>query len=132
MNRALVQIFRKTMFGFLITGSAILVNAQATSDVPSWAVSKDVQKVSNKSLFDDTELRDSHIRAIVVSPSWNTSKGVNTIGRRSADVGIGNVASTGIPDIAISKGVQRIRQKGLKTEKKDDVFKTGEEITRND
>lgn len=132
MGRALVQLFRKTMFGFLITGSAILVNAQATSDVPAWAVSKDVQKVSNKSLFEDTALRDSHIRAVVVSPSWNTSKGVNIIGRRSTDVGIGNVASTGIPDIAISKGVQRIRQKDLKPERKDNSFKKGEEITRND
>ena len=32
---------------------------------------------------------------------------MNTIGRRSTDIGIGNVASNGIPDL----GVQRIQQK---------------------
>jgi hypothetical protein len=130
MKNRFSQITRKFGFGVVLVAGSLLANAQTQSDEPSWAVSKDVQKVSNKALFNDQELRDSHIRAVVISPTWNT-KGVHSVGQ-SSDIGKGNVASTGIPDIAIGKGVQKIsRPKKESQKEQDNMFKTNEEITRN-
>ncbi len=113
----------------ILLGSAIFVNAQSSTET-AWPVSKDVQRVANKKLFEDRELSGSHIHAVVLSPTWNISKGVNSIGR-TADVGQGNVRSTGIPDIAISKGVQRIQKKKSASPQLEPVFKREQEITRN-
>lgn len=130
MRNRFTQITRKISFGMVLAAGSLIVNAQTTTDEPSWGVSKDVQKVSNKALFNDQELRDSHIRAVVISPTWNT-KGVHSVGQ-SGDIGKGNVASTGIPDIAIGKGVQKIRKpKTQATEEQENIFNTKEEITRN-
>ena len=118
----------KTLAAFSLMGFAIMANGQSVEQ-PAWSVSKDVQKVANKQLFEDESLKASHINAVVMSPTWNVSKGVHQIGK-SSDVGKGNVVSTGVPDWVISKGVQRIQRKKADSQKKQEIFKREDEITR--
>ncbi|MEJ1238781.1 hypothetical protein WBG78_11660 [Chryseolinea sp. T2] len=108
----------------ILTGSILAIlflgvgvaNAQ-TADQTVWSSTKGVQKVSNKQLFEDSSIKGSHIHAIVLSPSWNISKGVASINRAEA-VGQANIAG-GSSDWQISKGVQKIqRQKSTTPEKK--------------
>jgi hypothetical protein len=97
------------VMGLFLTASTF-AQAQSGNSEPAWTTSKDVQKVANKQLFNDENLKQSHIRAKVISPTWNISKGVH---RRKGDgaVADGNVASKGYPTWVISKGVQRIGRK---------------------
>ncbi|MEO5976449.1 MAG: hypothetical protein ABIS36_16450 [Chryseolinea sp.] len=91
-----------------IMGCAGFANGQST-DVPAWSTSKDVQKISNKQLFEDENLKASHINAVVLNPTWNQSKGVQRVGQNS-DVGKSNVtAAPGAQHWTISKGVQQIQ-----------------------
>ena len=98
--------------GLLVAGiltAFTFAQAQSGNTSPSWTTSKDVQKVANKQLFNDENLRKSHIRASSVSPTWNISKGIH---RKKGDDkrAKGNVASE-YPTWVISKGVQQIGRK---------------------
>ena len=110
--------------GSILTGSVLAIlflvvgvsNAQ-TADQTVWSSTKGVQKVSNKQLFEDSSIKGSHIHAVVLSPSWNISKGVASINRSEA-VGQANIVG-GSSDWQISKGVQKIqRPKAKSSEKK--------------
>lgn len=108
-------------------GVAVAANAQ-TADQTVWSSTKGVQKVANKQLFEDEGIKGSHIHAIVLSPTWNISKGVASL-NRSSDIAQANVVG-GSSDWQISKGVQHIqRKKPASTEK--NYFKSGDEISRN-
>ena len=99
-----------TTSGLLVAGLFLtaITFAQAQSSA-AWTTSKGVQKVANKQLFQDENLRKSHIRASSVSPTWNISKGVH---RKKGDdkLAKGNVTSE-YPTWVISKGVQQIGRK---------------------
>lgn len=100
---------RIAVLGLFLTG-AFFANAQSNIENRAWIVSKDVQRVANKSMFQDENLRSSHIYALQVSPTWVISKGVHrTASDQVPDKG--NIKSKGIPVWTISKGVQRIGRK---------------------
>jgi hypothetical protein len=108
-------------------GVAVAANAQ-TADQSVWASTKGVQKVANKQLFEDESIRGSHIHAIVLSPTWNISKGVASV-NRTEDVAQANVTG-GSSDWQISKGVHKIqRKKSVSTEK--NYFNSKDPISRN-
>jgi len=94
----------------LFLSAFTFAQAQSGNPIPAWTTSKDVQKVANKQLFNDENLRQSHIQASSISPTWNISKGIH---RKKGDDGIaqGNIVSKGYPTWVISKGVQRIGRK---------------------
>jgi hypothetical protein len=102
-----LKVVAVTMSSFLTAFT--FAQAQTGGPNPAWTTSKDVQKVANKQLFNDENLRKSHIRVSSVSPTWNISKGIH---RRKGDdkTAKGNVASE-YPTWIISKGVQRIGRK---------------------
>jgi hypothetical protein len=89
--------------------------AQSGTTEPAWTTSKDVQKVANKQLFNDGNLRKSHIQVSSLSPTWNISKGIH---RKKSDEAVanGNITSKGYPTWVISKGVQRIFIDQLKSD----------------
>lgn len=108
-------------------GVAVAANAQ-TADQTVWSSTKGVQKVANKQLFEDEGIKGSHIHAIVLSPTWNISKGVASL-NRSSDIAQANVVG-GSSDWQISKGVQHIQRKKSASAEKN-YFKSGDEMTRN-
>lgn len=91
---------------FLVCG--LLANAQNQT----WQTSKDVQKVANKDMFADEDLKKSHVNAESLgTPTWVFSKGVSSVSNKnvaSSEIGQGNIASTGYPTWTISKGVARM------------------------
>jgi len=91
-----------------------------------WASTKGVQKVANKQLFEDSSIKGSHIHAVVLSPTWNISKGVASI-NRTESVGQANI-SGGSSDWQISKGVQKIQRKKAADPDKN-YFRSGDEIS---
>ena len=126
MSKGIMRI----LSGVSLIGCAVLANGQS-KDTPAWSTSKDVQKISNKQLFEDETLKASHINAVVLSPTWNQSKGVQNVGKTS-DVGKSNLASaSGAQDWTISKGVQQIQRRNTVKDTKQPNFKREEEITRN-
>ena len=96
---SLLALFMTTLF---------FANGQS-KESPAWLVSKDVQRYANKSLFEDQNLRRSHIQAKSTAANWTISKGVHS--SKSVQTVKGNVKSEGIPAWTISKGVQQIGRK---------------------
>ncbi len=99
---------RVTLFVLFLMGT-ILVNAQSSNTDPSWIVSKDVQKVSNKKNFENDAKRGSTLQAKSISQLWVVSKGVNQPTSARAD-SKNNVPSNGIPSWTISKGVHQMKK----------------------
>jgi hypothetical protein len=93
----------------LLIGGVTAAEAQSGKDIPAWIISKKVQRVANKQVFDNSDLRRSHIAANTTRPTWFISKPVH----RSKDTTVrkGNVKSTGTPAWTISKPVHRNRMK---------------------
>lgn len=95
--------------GFLAMGllftTFMAAQAQSNETTPAWTTSKDVQKVANKRLFNDENLRKSHIQISSASPTLNVSKDVH---RKEGDEvqAKGNVVSA-YPNWIISKGVHQ-------------------------
>jgi hypothetical protein len=119
--------FRKVVAAIFFVGVAVAANAQ-TAPETVWASTKGVQKVANKQLFEDQRIKGSHIHAIVLSPTWNISKGVANINRTS-DVAQANIVG-GSSDWQISKGVQQIQRKKATSSEKN-YFRTNGQISRN-
>jgi hypothetical protein len=110
MGKRISETARKIgVLGLFLTG-AFFANAQSNIDNPAWIVSKDVQRLANKKMFQDENIRSSHIYAVQVSPTWMISKGVHRTASDQVSAK-GNVKSKGIPLWTISKGVQRIGRK---------------------
>ena len=103
-----------------------VANAQ-TADQTVWASTKGVQKVANKQLFEDNSIKGSHIHAIVLSPTWNISKGVAAINREEA-VGQANIRG-GSSDWQISKGVQKIQRNKKSASNEQKYFRSSDEIS---
>lgn len=94
-------------FGILFVMGSLLVHAQQGN--PIWTTSKDVQKIANKSLFSDQNLKNSHINAVSLGyPEVALSKGVTKINYRgkAQEKQGGNVVSKGYPMWTVSKAVQ--------------------------
>ena len=117
----------KVVAAMFFVGFAVAAQAQ-TADETVWSSTKGVQKVANKQLFEDQGIKGSHIHAIVLSPTWNISKGVANV-NRSADIAQANIVG-GSSDWQISKGVQQIQRKKTASPEKSH-FKTGDQISRN-
>jgi hypothetical protein len=128
MKTNMNHLSTKVIAGMLLIGCGLLISGQSFAQAPAWTVSKGVQKVSNKQMFEDKELTKSHIHALVLNETWMISKSVHSMGRDNV-VGLGNIRSTGTSDWAISKGVHQIKTNKPVMENKD-LFKTGPEITR--
>ncbi len=93
---------------FFVIASAIVANAQTNKDLPpAWTTSKDVQRIANKRLFTDARLRQSHIKAKSIAPTWMISKRVGKPARKEK-LAENNLKSSGTPSWIISKGVQRM------------------------
>lgn len=103
-----MSIIPKFVAAMIFAGVAVTANAQ-TAEQTVWSSTKEVQKIANKQLFEDDGIRGSHIHAIVVSPTWNISKGVAAI-NKTADTNRANIVG-GSSDWQISKGVQKIQRK---------------------
>ena len=100
---------KSALFLALLIAGGTTVSAQSGNDVPAWIVSKKVQLVANKQVFDNSDLRRSHITANATRPSWFVSKPVHR--REGTAARKDNVKSTGIPAWTISKAVHRNRRK---------------------
>ncbi|MDH4090794.1 MAG: hypothetical protein OEV74_17155 [Cyclobacteriaceae bacterium] len=109
MRNFTVGISTTTVFFiFFFMASAVVVNAQTKSDLPpAWRTSKDVQRIANKRLFTDARLRQSHIKAKSIAPTWMISKRVGQPARKEK-LAENNLKSSGTPSWIISKGVQRL------------------------
>ncbi|MGC3947310.1 MAG: hypothetical protein QM762_22810 [Chryseolinea sp.] len=119
---------KRSILAGIVATLSLGVGAAYAQTAPEsvWSSTKEVQKVSNKQLFEDASIKGSHIHAVVLSPTWNISKGVASINRTEA-VGQANIAG-GSSDWQISKGVQKIqRKKSSDTEKK--YFRSSDEIS---
>lgn len=93
------------MTAVVVLMTAGVAAAQTESTTPSWIVSKPVNKIANKKLFEDHQLRASH--ALVTSaahPNRASTKAVHRTGQPKAE---GNIPSKGYPVWTISKGVHR-------------------------
>lgn len=100
--------------GLVLTFALCAFMAQAQSGKPAWTTSKDVQKVANKSLFNDQNLRESHINAESAGfPAVTLSKGIAGISNpdQVQTEQKGNVVSKGYPMWTVSKGVNRYSTK---------------------
>lgn len=90
---------------FTVALTAGVASAQTHAPSPAWMVSKPVNRIANKQLFENHRLQASHIRAeSIARPNKVSAKAVHRIPRASAE---GNVVSTGYPVWTISKGVHR-------------------------
>jgi len=97
------NLLRETILVFLFMVCAVVVKAQSGNDVVAWSTSKDVQKVANKALFQDENLKKSHIKVVSVgTPSMAVSKGIYKTNKKA------NMVSKGIPSVAVSKQVALI------------------------
>lgn len=99
------KLRRETVLVFLFTIWAFSSNAQTKKDGAVWSTSKDVQRVANKALFQDENLRKSHIHVISEgTPSMAVSKGIYKTNKKAK----ANMVSKGIPKMAVSKQVALI------------------------
>lgn len=90
---------------FMVALTAGVASAQTHTTSPAWMVSKPVNEIANKQLFENHRLHASHIRAeSIAHPNSVSAKAVHRIPKASAE---GNVASKGYPAWTISKGVHR-------------------------
>jgi hypothetical protein len=96
--------------GLVVVLTCIAFFAQAQTGTPVWTTSKDVQKVANKSLFSDQNLKASHINAVSAGyPAVTLSKGIVKVTNANLvqDGVKGNVVSKGYPMWTVSKGVHK-------------------------
>ena len=107
MRNRINEVSKKAGLLGLFLASVLFVNAQSNTENPAWTVSKDVQRVANKKMFEDKELRATHIQVKPISPTWMISKGVHRTSQNEVATS-GNIKSKGTPAWTISKGVQRI------------------------
>ena len=121
------NMLTKVVAAMFFVGVTVTASAQ-TAEQTVWASTKGVQKIANKQLFEDGSIKGSHIHAIVLSPTWNISKGVASI-NRTQDVAQANI-SGGSSDWQISKGVQKVQRKKSTTIEKN-YFKSKDQISRN-
>lgn len=85
--------------------TAGVASAQTNDTAPAWSVSKPVNKIANKKLFDDHRLRASHITVSTIAhPNQASTKAVHRTSKTGDE---GNVISRGYPTWTISKAVHR-------------------------
>jgi len=96
--------------GLVMLLGCMTVFAQAQTGNPVWTTSKDVQKVANKSLFSDQNLKASHINAESAGfPAVTLSKEITKVNSANQiqNERKGNVVSKGYPMWTVSKGVHK-------------------------
>jgi len=108
---------KKIFAGLILAAFGMLFSSDLAAQTP-W-LSKDVQKIANKKQLEKDKQSNSNIQAVSMDQSWVLTKGITTIGRTETQ-SVGNIESTDIPQVAISKGVHQNRsKKELKEEKED-------------
>jgi hypothetical protein len=117
---------KKIFAGLILAGFGLFFSADLLAQTP-W-LSKDVQKVANKKQLEKEKQSNTNIQAVSTENVWVLSKGISAVGRTETQYA-GNVQSTGIPQIAISKGVHQTKpKKAVKEERGDDQVRPA--ITR--
>ena len=108
---------KKTFAGLILAGFGLLISSDLLAQTP-W-LSKDVQKVANKKELEKQKRSNTNIQAVSLENAWVLSKGISAIGKTETQYA-GNIQSTGVPQIAISKGVHQIKpKKAVKVEQED-------------
>lgn len=95
----------------MLLAATMFVNAQ--NEKPGWVVSKDVQKVANKTQYESVDKQKSMLQPVsVFTPSFVISKRMQTVGKATDSPAYtkGNVPMRGTPKWVVSKGVNRINQ----------------------
>ena len=93
------------MMAVVVLMTAGVAAAQTQSTTPSWIVSKPVNKIANKKLFEDHRLGASHIMVTTTAhPNRVSAKAVHRTAQPRAE---GNIPSKGYPTWTISKGIHR-------------------------
>jgi hypothetical protein len=111
---------KKVFAGLILAGFGLLFNADLLAQTP-W-LSKDVQKVVNKDQLEKEEHSNTNIQAVSTDYGWVLSKGISSVGNTQTQYAgsAGNIQSTGIPRIAISKGVHQLKPKKEVKEERED------------
>jgi len=93
-------------FSFISIG----VNGQSSKAIPERYLSKDVQRINNKTYFE--RLNESHLTIKSLGyPNWIISKGAPRIGSPNEKVAAsGNIVSMGYPYWTISKGIGQVKK----------------------
>ena len=93
------------MMVVMVLMTAGVAAAQTQSNTPSWIVSKPVNKIANKKLFEDHRLSASHIMvATTAHPNRVSAKAVHRTAQPRHE---GNIPSKGYPMWTVSKKVHR-------------------------
>jgi hypothetical protein len=93
-------------FSFISIG----VNGQNSKARPEWYLSKDVQRISNRTYFERLSESQLTIKSLGY-PNWIVSKAVARIGSPNERVSAsGNIVSMGYPYWTISKGIDQVRK----------------------
>jgi hypothetical protein len=111
---------RSTLFASVIVASFLVIAGQDANAQSSWSTSKDVNRVANKSLFNDAELASTHLTASSsTQPSVVSQKGVSKVSLNATEDGVatGNVVSSGTPAWVNTKGVNQVSARPAKVKK---------------
>ena len=111
-------MIKKVFSVLLLSGFCLFLNTDLLAQTP-W-LSKDVQKVANKKQLEKEERSNSNIQAVSQDQTWVVSKGISTVGRTETE-SEGNIQSTGIPQVAISKGVHQVKPKKVLIEEQEEI-----------
>lgn len=98
--KPLDKITSITIFALL----PFFVNAQRTTQLPGWYISKDVQQFSNDASLKRLDESELTIKSLE-SPHWVISKDVQKLGHPAISPQAGNVVSKGYPMWTIAKAV---------------------------
>jgi hypothetical protein len=108
---------KKIFAGLILAGFGMLFSSDLAAQTP-W-LSKDVQKIANKKQLEKDKRSNSNIQAVSLDQSWMLTKGISAIGRTETQSD-GNIESTGMPQVAISKGVHHDRSREVLKEEQED------------
>lgn len=116
----------------ILAGFGLFSGTDLLAQTP-W-LSKDVQKIANKKQLEKDQLSNSNILAASIDQNWVHSKGIATVGSTEAKPSVGNIPSTGIPQVAISKGVHQVKPKKeiKKAPKEEEDFQMRPAVTGGD
>ena len=107
----------------MLAGVGLFFRSDLLAQTP-W-LSKDVQKVANKKQLEQD--KNSNIQVVSTDQSWVVAKGVSSLGTTEKQ-SVGNIQSTGMPQVAISKGVHQTTPKKAVKEQQED-YQTRPAIT---
>jgi len=119
---------KKIFAGLILAGFGMLFSSDLAAQTP-W-LSKDVQKIANKKQLEKDKQSNTNIQAVTLDQSWLLAKGVSSIGSTETQ-SVGNIQSTDVPQVAVSKGVHQSRPK-KEVKKEQDEYQMRPAITGSD